>query len=297
MRQIGVSTVAFKSKKEIEIFYKETGIPLEYSVNLLPDDISYLLDIHIPCTSVHIPSPTREFFPNFASANKTVFQKSIEILKESMNTLFNCGGTTLVLHPGYATDFLIPSDYKLRKPFIEKGIERYKNYIIDKNGAVTGRDYLLSEDYIRYFKIFSENILKVLEFVKTQGFLLAIENLNPRLYYILQTPQEIKDLSKLSPDIHFCLDFGHLYISSLTNKFNFLEGIREILDTNKVIHFHISNNPSSPGYYDDAHDHIDRGKIEYSSLFPLIKETDANYILEIKYNPKEDIKILKKYFK
>ena len=293
MYRIGVSTVAFKEKKEAEAFYKETGIPLEYSVNLTEDAVSYLLKNGVECLSVHIPSPTRRFFPNFASSDPLVFQKSMEILKESMETLSKCGGNLLVLHPGYAVDALVPSDFKERKPFIEKGKEEFKEYVIEERAIATGRAYLLSSVYKRHFRIFMENIGEIVEYVKKEGFTLAVENLNPRLFYVLQLPDEVRRLSLAISDIRFCLDFGHLYISSLANEFDFVKGVREIIDTKKVVHLHISNNPSRWGYYDDAHDHISRGNIDFSTLFPLIPKEDVNFVLEVKYNPREDLELLK----
>ena len=293
MLKLGVSTVAFKNTKEIRDFYEKTGIPLEYGVNLKSDDVKLLLDAHVKCTSVHVPSPTQRFFPNFASGKKEVLASSMDILKQSMDTLSRCGGTTLVIHPGYAIDALVPSDYEKRKPFIEKGISEFEEYIIDRDGAVTGPSYLQSYFYKRYFENFKENISLINDLVESYGFYLAIENLNPRLYYILQLPSEILELSGISNNIHFCLDFGHLFISSIVNKFDFMEGIRNILATDKVIHFHLSNNPSRPGYYNDAHDHITSGNIDYTVIIPQLTQRDATLILEIKHNPTEDIAFLK----
>ncbi len=296
MYRIVVSTVAFKDEKEAERFYKEKGIPFEFSVNLSPSQVSYLSNANVRCASVHIPSPTRRFFPNFATSSSQLFEKSMDILKESMETLSHCGGNVLVLHPGYAIDALVPSDFKERKPFIEKGAREYEKYIIHKKSVVTGRAYLSSLSYRRHFRLFSENILKVVDFVKAQGFKLAIENLNPRLFYIFQTPKEAQFLSALSEDIYFCLDVGHLYISSLVHGFNFLQGIKDIIETGRVIHFHLSNNPSRVGYYDDAHDHLTKGNIDFPSLLKILSENDANFVLEIKYNPENDIKLLYKLF-
>ncbi len=297
MSQIGVSSVAFRSPEEARVFYEKEGIPLEYGVNLSPIDVDYLMVNKVKCISLHIPSPTRGFFPNFATGDRKVYKESMDILNESMETLSKCGGGTLVLHPGYAEDALLPSDYKNRKPFIERGINEFKDYIIDKDGAVTGLSYLKSLSYKRHWKLLMENIGLVSEFVEDQGFHLAIENLNPRLYYLLQLPDEMVTLARISENIYFCLDFGHLFISSLVNGFDFEKGINKILSTGRVIHFHLSNNPSRIGYYNDAHNSILKGNIDYSKLLPKIREVQANFIVEIKSDPREDIAFLKKGLK
>lgn len=295
MLRLGVSSVAFKGVEEIQEFYKETGIPIEYGVNLRPTDVKYLLSHEVGCRSIHVPSPTKDFFPNFASRDRMVYRQSMDILKESMETLSECGGSTLVIHPGYALDELVPSDYMRRKPFIEKGIKRYKDYIIDKDGAITGPSYLNSLMYRKHFQIFMENLSLIKDFVEAEGFRIAFENLNPRLYYILQSPVEMIEVSKFFDNIYFCLDFGHLYISSIINGFDFIEGVKTILEEVDVIHFHLSNNPSRVGYYNDAHDHITSGNIDYPTLFPLFSHKDANLILEIKHDPREDISFLRRY--
>ncbi len=297
MNQIGVSSVAFRRPEDARAFYEEEGIPLEYGVNLSPIDVDYLISHRVRCISLHIPSPTRGFFPNFATGDKSVYISSMDILKESMETLSRCGGDTLVLHPGYAEDALLPSDYKERKPFIERGIDLFKDCIIDKDGAVVGPEYLRSLTYERHWNLLLENIGLVSEFVEDQGFRLAIENLNPRLYYLLQLPDEVVELSRISRSAYFCLDFGHLFISSLVNGFDFEEGIEKILSTGRVIHFHLSNNPSRKGYYNDAHNSMLLGNIDYFKLLSKIKDVRANFIVEIKSDPREDVVFLKEGLK
>ena len=293
MHRIGVSTVAFGNKDEILEFYSKTGVRMEYGVNLLQQDVEFLLKNHVPCMSVHVPSPTRSYFPNFATSDTMVYEKSMDILKESMDTLSKCGGKTIVIHPGYATDRLIPSNYAKRKPVIENAMKAEGEYIIDKNGAVTGKSYILSKKYKEHFNIFAENVDKIGKFVEDRDFSLAVENLNPRLFYILQTPDEIENLANNTKNTHLCLDIAHLFISCFANKFDYLEGVKKILNTGKVIHFHLSNNPSKLGLYDDAHDHITNGNISFPTLIPLLKQIDATFMLEVKYNPLSDIAYLK----
>ncbi|HDM70280.1 MAG: hypothetical protein DRP30_03595 [Thermotoga sp.] len=297
---VGISTVAFKDVKNAIEFHRETGIPMEYSVNLSVEDVERLILEKIPALSVHVPSPNEGFLPNFASDDPEVLKKSFDILRNSVETLkktMNDGFTEgiIVLHPGYALNELVPSIYSERKVLLESKISKYEKFLIERSGIINGPEYLETDDYRRHFEIFVSNLPKLIEIVENEGFTLAIENLNPRLFYILQTPDEIYKIIENVRNVHLCLDISHLWVSSKVMGFDYFETVRRIMDTDRVVHVHVSNNPSKKGLYEDPHLDLDSGEIDMKLVLKNIIEgsRNINLVLEVKKNPLKNLEMLR----
>ena len=301
MVRIGVSTVAFKKSEEMFEFHQKTRVPFEYSVNLPSEEVERAISMNLPGLSVHVPSPNEGFFPNFASSDPAVLKKSYEILEKSIVTLkrtFSMDSESrgiLVLHPGYALNDIVPSLYSERKQFLDGKVARYERFLLERSGIISNAEYVKSDDYRKHFEIFLRNLPKVVEVVKNEGFILAVENLNPRLFYILQTPDEIEEMSDEVKDVNLCLDISHLWVSAQVAEFDYFEGVRRIMETGKVVHIHISNNPSKKGLYEDPHLDLDLGEMDVDSILGCIFEytMDLNLILEVKKNPLKNLEFLK----
>jgi sugar phosphate isomerase/epimerase len=113
-----------------------------------------------------------------------------------------------------------------------------------------------------------------------------VENLNPRLTYLFQLPEELTALAREIPEIVFCVDLGHLWISSLAHGFEFLQGLREILATGRVVSVHVHDNPSTlgpPPVLADDHTLIGSGRVPIGeALSVLARAGSPRLIIESK---------------
>jgi sugar phosphate isomerase/epimerase len=91
-----------------------------------------------------------------------------------------------------------------------------------------------------------------------------------------------------------CLDVGHLWIASQVYGFDYLEGIKQILATKKVITAHIHSNPSDRAaqVFVDSHDGINRHSFDYRTILKLLADSGANIILETVCSPKQNTLLL-----
>ena len=104
-----------------------------------------------------------------------------------------------------------------------------------------GVSYVKSDVYRKYLENLVLNLSKLRIFLEKH---LDLENLNPRLFYIPQIPEDVVYLvEKTGFDI--CLDTGHLWISSQVNEFDFYDGLVSILRTHKIRVVHLNNNSSN----------------------------------------------------
>jgi sugar phosphate isomerase/epimerase len=102
---------------------------------------------------------------------------------------------------------------------------------------------------------------------------LAVENLNPRVTYLFQLPEELVLLASEVPEVVLCVDLAHLWISSLVHGFGFADGLLRILATGRVVTTHVHDNDSrlepSRRLADD-HAAIGTGRVPIRQALPLL---------------------------
>jgi sugar phosphate isomerase/epimerase len=127
------------------------------------------------------------------------------------------------------------------------------------------------------------------------GVRVAAENLNPRVGYLFQTPDEMVEIGSLHPNLGLCLDIGHLYISSFAYDFDFLEAVKTIAATGKVLTCHLHSNSSNPGRFRDDHQSLDKNDFPYREALEILRGTGANFILELLEEPLRNSRLLKRF--
>ena len=77
--------------------------------------------------------------------------------------------------------------------------------------------------------------------------------------------------------------------------FDYFETVRRIMDTDRVVHVHVSNNPSKKGLYEDPHLDLDSGEIDMKLVLKNIIEgsRNINLVLEVKKNPLKNLEMLR----
>ncbi len=129
-----------------------------------------------------------------------------------------------------------------------------------------------------------------------KGIRLAVENLNPRLTYLFQMPEDFIRLIKEIDNIFICIDIGHLWISALVHKFDYFDALESIISTDRVVSAHIHDNASVSGsnyYYNDDHGSIGSGNVPVrESVDILVKKSSANLIVEAVSDPMRNLELL-----
>ena len=295
--KISVSSVAFRNTSEILSFLESNpDVYLEFGVNLESHDVDALIKEKVKSFSLHIPSPNSGYFPNFAAFSSKIMEESYSILDRSIKTAIATGAKIMVLHAGYADEILLPSLFEEREPYLEQQVESLQKYVLLREGAINNKFYVNSALYNKYLKKVIKALKDVNKYLRERGIVLAVENLNPRILYLFQRPNDFAILVREVPGVHICLDVGHLWISSQINGFNFYEGLEEILSTVRVITCHLHNNRSDRnlGFYADEHGHLRDGKIDMAKILALLGRFKLpNITIEVKGNPAEDVEYVR----
>jgi sugar phosphate isomerase/epimerase len=235
--------------------------------------------------SVHAACPSTEFFPNLASDDAGIVERSNRDLDATLETAVEFGASVIVVHPGYATNRAIPAD-EARRMSLLASVE-FEPYIRVQKGSICGLDYADTPQY----RVFMERTLANLAGFDVRcsgcGIGLAVENLNPRAGYLIQTPRDMIETVRVLPTAGLCLDIGHLWIADRVYGFGFLEGIRRILATGRVLAAHLHSNHSAnsndgPARYTDDHESLDVGNVPVREALRLLSGSGANLVIEAK---------------
>ncbi len=284
-------------KKFLEIYREETGRYPGF-------ELSYRMDSHFIENTVfirgnvlsgHAPCPGGKYLPNLGSRETEVIRESLDSIRKSADTVASFGGKFLVLHAGYTLDSPVFTEYIERKKVLEE-YEKQNRYLWHKEGSICKRGYGNSEEY----KIFMEETLKNLktaaDICTDRGIELAVENLNPRLTYLFQMPEDFTILAGEIKNISFCIDIGHLWISSLVHDYDYYKALNLLISTGRVVSTHIHDNTSRNGsspHYSDDHGTIGTGNVPVKeSVSIIIKNSSANLIIEAASEPLKNIRIL-----
>ncbi len=303
-----ISLIGIKRVEEVLVLIMEYDDPavsrftrFELSYQLSPwllHELKPVVSKRIP--SVHVGCPHSSVFPNFASGDAKVLAESYEILDASIEIARSFGASILVLNPGYATNKLMPTGNLERRSFLNS--EEFSPFIWKKDEAICNREYIDTPDYLSYFERMMVQLVKVAKKCEENGLKLAIKNLNPRVGCLCQTPRGMERLVALHSNIYFCLDVGHLWISSCLYGFNFLEGVKQLVRTGRVITSHLHSNRSCPdkivdgkvvkGVFKDDHATFDLHKFPCDSVVAILRDADVNLVLATREDPLYNMKLL-----
>ncbi len=309
---IGLSLTAFGTARDLEDFLlRDLKKPESQGDGSPPPmspvfELSYKMDeeylrrvaaLEIKAVSVHAPCPHTSTLPNLGSRDPEVLAESYEMLEESAKTAAVFGADILVLHAGYATDRRIYTDFEERRKSLEDAPPLPETYIYKHEGMVSTAEYCDAPEYRVHLGETIKNLPRAIEICRNRGITLAVENINPRITYLMQQPEDLFLTARKVPEVRFCLDIGHLWISSLIHNFNYLETIDRILETRRVITTHLHNNHSTAGKPEsvaDDHLSLDRGELPYREVVELLmRKGPGRFIVEAKERPMENLQILR----
>lgn len=269
-------------------------------------ELSYKMDeeylrrsaaLEMKAVSVHAPCPHTSTLPNLGSRDPKVLTESYTILEESAKTAAVFGADILVLHAGYATDRRIYTDSEERRKSLEEAPPPPGTYIYKHEGMISTAEYCDAPEYRVHLEETIKNLPRAIEICRSRGVTLAVENINPRITYLMQQPEDLFLTAERVPEVRFCLDIGHLWISSLIHSFHYLETIERILDTRRVVTTHLHNNYSTSGKPEtvaDDHLSLNRGELPYREVVELlVRKGPGRFIIEAKECPGENLQILR----
>ncbi|HEY9053895.1 MAG TPA: TIM barrel protein [Rectinemataceae bacterium] len=286
-----MSLVVMNSKAEVAAYLEgleahglRDAARFELSYTMSPEFLNELEPlIESRVASLHACCPATRNFPNFASADPEVIAQSFSDMEATLATARRFGAAIVVLHAGYLTDSPMPASYEERKVLLAQ--PEFANDVRHADGAICGPDYNKSPKYRRYATRTMENLVELAERYALQNVKVAAENLNPRVGYLFHTPDEMIQIASLHPNLGICLDVGHLYISSFAYGFDYIEGIRSIIATGKVLTCHLHSNSSSPSRFRDDHHSIDRNGFPIARVLEEVAPSGANLVLELLEEP------------
>ncbi len=297
MREWGLSLVGLRAVDDVQAIagrYPELNFELSY--NMRPDMLEMVAPIlEHRVISLHATCPRSRYFPNFASDDSQVLAQSMSDIRQSIVTAKRFHAPIMVLHPGYLCEEGMPSDKNARLALLDKPL--FQRHVAVREGAICGRKYPESDAYRRAMDRLTSHIGMVCRLCRDDGITLAVENLNPRSGYLCMTPDDFAQLATIE-HLGFCLDIGHLWISHFAFGFDFLDAMRSMLATRKVVSFHLHANPSDGHIWEDSH-----GDLDANGAFPLyetlgaIVAEPANCVLETVSHPDHNIRILQKFIK
>ncbi len=303
-----ISLVGVKKVEEVLVLIMEYDDPavsryarFELSHQLTPTLLHTLKPIvSNRVVSVHVGCPVSSKYPNFASEDPSVLAESYDILDSSIKTAEEFGASILVLYPGYATNRAIPANSLDRQVLLNS--EEFFPFVWRKDGSICNREYLDTPGYLAHFDHMMFQLANVAGKCEEHGLRLAVQNLSPRVGSLCQTPRGMEQLATLHPNLYLCLDVGHLWISSCLYGFDFLEGVRQIVRTGKVITSHLHSNSSCPdrtvdgalvkGVFTDDHDTFDLHQFPCESIVRILCDADVNLVLETLQEPLYNMKLL-----
>lgn len=294
MQKNVLSLVGFSSFCEIETYgktYPDMAFELSYKMSKkFLQEVTPLISGKV--ASVHACCPQEPIFPNFGSHDEKVLEASFSAVERSFRTARQFKAETVVLHPGYVTDVAIPSDNKRRQALLDD--PSFSPYVFKEEGSICYPSYPQSEVYRSHADQARKNLKLVVSLGKEYGIRLAVENLNPRVGYLFQTPEEMISLIHVDPELFICLDVGHLWISSCLYGFDYFSALEAILATGRVINCHLHGNSSNKEHniYSDDHHSLSKYGFPYERVVRTLVGTQANLVLETVEDPYENTELL-----
>jgi len=292
MREQAISLVGFQDVASVEAFIRQwPSAKFELAYTMSPAFLQAaapLLSERV--VSVHSCCPSEPDFPNFASMDASILRQSHAMLSRSAVTASLFGAENVILHPGYATDRLIPSEVKRRMSVLETGV--FDRFVGRKEGSICRSDYTDMDEYRRRFQTMKAELGRLGEQFSKKGLRLLVENLNPRAGYMCMTVRDMLEIASV-PEVYLCLDVGHLWVSHFVFGFSFPDAIDQILSTGKVVSCHLHANPSSQdGVLKDSHEDFDAYGFPCSMIVGKLRWHETNMVLETLGNPLHNVRLL-----
>ncbi len=285
MMKKGISLVGFRTYDEVSSYIKAyPNARFELSYNMKREFLSSIAPlIEGRVLSLHACCPEEAFFPNYGSYNPSVIEYSNNVMQKSLETAKAYGADIVVLHPGYITDENVSSCYRERALLMRSNA--FKPFIAREEGSIVRNDILSDEEYVMRFRKMNDHVTELSSLFERAGVALAVENLNPRAGYLFYSPYEI---ANFSPNVRFCLDVGHLYISHYVFGFDFLKAIDYMLSTGRVLSMHLHSNRSDGKILEDSHSDFFASGFPSTDIIRIASGYDVNLILETISNPLEN---------
>ncbi len=300
--RIALSLAAFPRSRDVEAFLQNLPADLgwdpsfELSYQFGPRELARLEGLEGRVLSGHAPCPGTEYFPNLGSGDPEVVEESLQVIRASARTAASYGGSVLVLHPGYATDGRMPAEFTERKAALEAERVALRRYEWLREKSICRPRYCDSPVYRDHLGAAVQNLRHATAVCAEEGVRLAAENLNPRLTYLFQRPAELEELVRAVPGLTLCVDAGHLWMASLVPGFDFTAGLRQILDTGRVVSAHVHDNRSVLGArprLSDDHGAPGTGLVPLEeALHLLLMAGVPNWILESTVSPLQGLRVL-----
>lgn len=294
MHEWGLSLVGLHEEEIRALAENYPELNFELSYNMRPDQLETMAPIlEHRVVSLHATCPRSRYFPNFASDNPCILTQGMDDIRRSIVTAKRYHASIMVLHPGYLCEEGMPSDKSARLSLLSKPL--FQEHVAVREGSICDRKYPESDAYRKAMDRLTSHIGMVCRLCWNEGISLAIENLNPRSGYLCMTPDDFAQLATVD-HMCFCLDIGHLWVSHFAFGFDFLEAVRGMLATRKVVSCHVHANPSDGHIWEDSH-----GDLDVNAAFPLQEALGAivaepvNCILETLSHPEHNIRIFQRF--
>lgn len=196
----------------------------------------------------YFPPPEKPFVMNIASGDRSVREKTFELINKAVGLTRKLGNDLYTLHAGYNKSLL----YEKNGTFYEE-IDSKKNQDGDS----------LRGDFYKAIDFLLKHIIK-------KELRIAIENLfhiSDNVYSFLVSQDDIIEflsLYKKEPNIGLLLDLGHLEISSTRLGFDKFDTIERIFSKylDKLFEIHISENNGKK----DSHDILNSKSWQFEFL-------------------------------
>jgi sugar phosphate isomerase/epimerase len=298
--RIACSTVSFRGVDAVAAYQSayrsdigsEPLFELSYEWEL--DSPAQVPGLRGAVVSVHAPCPRSAYFPNLGSRDPSVLRASFEDIRRSAETAAAFGAEFVVLHPGYTLDVAVPVDSNRRLAALARHAGDAARYIWSQGGRICTPGYCETAEYRLRREEATAKLAEAARLCADEGIGLAVENLNPRVTYLIQLPVELVRVVHAVPQLRLCVDLGHLWISSLVHGFDFLHGLRDILATGRVVSAHVHDNGSLLGMrvcehvvdappdgsrFSDDHLAIGRGNVPIAAAVHQLKRAGVGFLV------------------
>ncbi|NUO08867.1 MAG: hypothetical protein HUU08_09355 [Candidatus Brocadia sp.] len=290
--KIELSTMCFSSddviakiqrcRNLIESHGFEFGIQLHNSVTKeLYDKIKGLdtkFTIHAPVFS--------DYFINLANDD---FHTSLDAFQKTAHVMQSLQSNVALFHGFFMTQKPIKNDPAHYGKVLRDAID---NKYRLKDTRVMDPKFLETEEFRKYQNTVKKNMKHLRE--RYPSYTLCLENDFPGIGNGNQTPAHMIYL-----DCPIWLDTGHLWASSILNKFDFYTGLDEVCKLCQVIGVHLNTNRTpldwNLKYPDgDTHSHFSREyDMNMDKIISILKKNDVNHFtIEVIDGDVEDISFL-----
>ncbi len=228
-----VSTTFIKDnsrvKNALDKLYKNSIFNIELGSNhSYEKNYEYIKNYKVNyCVHNYFPIPKKNIVVNIASQNKTIREKSLLHVKNSITFSKKINAKLYTFHPGFLTD---PDGANISS----------NNYDFLWNNK-----RLLKSSYNKSWTLMIASIKKIIKHSKKENIKIAIEtegSISSKSHLLMQRPVEYKRFFKIfkKKDIGINLNVGHLNLASIAFKFNKIKFIKDF--SHRIVAMELSHN-------------------------------------------------------